>query len=185
METWAVVSRLRDSRTAAARTVYGRLLAASLRDPSVLSHHPAAVGAYFRLLTLGLVYGQSCLRSVTSSGSGKAVAAGADVLLLFDRILQAALLWFKSPPRYFARCTRKAAAEQLAALQAFIIELASVVTFWSGGKKGGPKRYPSYDASLPTAAHPVGPGNCGWHSCSLAGHVDVVSPARTLQSAVI
>eukprot|EP00878_Enallax_costatus_P012821 GHUV01013388.1.p1 GENE.GHUV01013388.1~~GHUV01013388.1.p1 ORF type:complete len:2087 (+),score=705.77 GHUV01013388.1:215-6475(+) len=167
METWAVVSRLRDSRTAAARTVYGRLLAASLRDPSVLSHHPAAVGAYFRLLTLGLVYGQSCLRSVTSSGSGKAVAAGADVLLLFDRILQAALLWFKSPPRYFARCTRKAAAEQLAALQAFIIELASVVTFWSGGKKGGPKRYPSYDASLPTAAHPVGPGGRGTAAAAL------------------
>ena len=74
-------------------------------------------------------------------------------------LLPQALLWFKSPPRYFARCTRKAAAEQLAALQAFITQLASVVTFWSGGKKGGPKKYPSYSPSLPTAAHPVGPGN--------------------------
>lgn len=89
IETWAVVSRLRDSRTAAARTVYGRLLAASLRDPLVLSHHPAAVGAYFRLLTLGLVYAKSCLQSVGSSGLGKMVPAGADALLLFDRILQA------------------------------------------------------------------------------------------------
>lgn len=90
METWAVVSRLRDSRTAAARTVYGRLLAASLQDPNVLSHHPAAVGAYFRLLTLGLVYGKSCLDAAGSGVPGRAgVAAGADVLLLFDRILRA------------------------------------------------------------------------------------------------
>lgn len=90
METWAVVSRLRDSRTAAARTVYGRLLAASLQNPCVLSHHPAAVGAYFRLLTLGLQYGKSCLRSAASGAAGRAgIAAGADILLLFDRILQA------------------------------------------------------------------------------------------------
>jgi hypothetical protein len=82
LETWAVVSRLRDGRTAAARAVYGRLLAASLQDPAVLSHHPAAVGAYFRLLTLGLVYGRSCL-GAAGSGPGR----GHDVLLLFDRIL--------------------------------------------------------------------------------------------------
>jgi hypothetical protein len=84
LETWAVVSRLRDGRTAAARAVYGRLLAASLQDPAVLSHHPAAVGAYFRLLTLGLVYGRSCL-GAAGSGPGR----GQDVLLLFDRILRA------------------------------------------------------------------------------------------------
>lgn len=34
-----------------------------------------------------------------------------------------ALLWFKSPPRYFARWTRRAAAEQVAALDTFIHEL--------------------------------------------------------------
>lgn len=34
-----------------------------------------------------------------------------------------ALLWFKSPPRYFARCTRRAAAEQVAALDTFMQEL--------------------------------------------------------------
>jgi len=60
--------------------MYGRLLAASLQDPAVLSHHPAAVGAYFRLLTLGLQYGRSCLRSGPAT-------AGRDILLLFDRIL--------------------------------------------------------------------------------------------------
>lgn len=81
-EQWAIISRLRDARTAAARVMYGRLLAASLHDPAVLSHHPAAVGAYFRLLTLGLKYGRSCLR-------GGPATAGKDVLLLFDRILQA------------------------------------------------------------------------------------------------
>lgn len=81
-EQWAVVGKLRDARTAAARVMYGRLLAASLHDPAVLSHHPAAVGAYFRLLTLGLKYGRSCLRA-------GAATAGKDVLLLFDRILQA------------------------------------------------------------------------------------------------
>jgi hypothetical protein len=81
-EQWAIISRLRDARTAAARVMYGRLLAASLQDPAVLSHHPAAVGAYFRLLTLGLKYGRSCLR-------GGPATAGKDVLLLFDRILQA------------------------------------------------------------------------------------------------
>ncbi len=31
-----------------------------------------------------------------------------------------ALMWFRSPPRYFARCTRADAAQQLAALQEFI-----------------------------------------------------------------
>lgn len=81
-EQWAIISRLRDARTAAARVMYGRLLAASLQDPAVLSHHPAAVGAYFRLLSLGLKYGRSCLR-------GGPATAGKDVLLLFDRILQA------------------------------------------------------------------------------------------------
>lgn len=81
-EQWAVIARLRDARTAAARVMYGRLLAASLQDPAVLSHHPAALGAYFRLLTLGLKYGRSCLR-------GGPATAGKDVLLLFDRILRA------------------------------------------------------------------------------------------------
>jgi transposase len=81
-EQWAVIGKLRDARTAAARVMYGRLLAASLHDPAVLSHHPAAVGAYFRLLTLGLKYGRSCLRAGPAT-------AGKDVLLLFDRILQA------------------------------------------------------------------------------------------------
>jgi transposase len=84
-EQWAVISKLRDARTAAARVMYGRLLAASLLDPAVLSHHPAAVGAYFRLLTLGLKYGRSCLRAGPAT-------AGKDVLLLFDRILQAVRL---------------------------------------------------------------------------------------------
>jgi hypothetical protein len=89
LEQWAVVSRLRDGRTAAARVMYGRLLAASLQDPVVLSHHPAAVGAYFRLLTLALKYGRSCLLSGAGS-SGR--AAGRDVLMLFDRILRAVRL---------------------------------------------------------------------------------------------
>lgn len=80
-EQWAVISSLRDGRTAAARVMYGRLLAASLHDPAVLSHHPAALGAYFRLLTLALQYGRSCLR-------GGPASAGQDVLLLFDKILQ-------------------------------------------------------------------------------------------------
>lgn len=71
---------MRDGRTAAARMLFGRLLAASLQDPLVLSHHPAALGAYFRLLTLGLVYGKSCVA---------AGAVGSDVLLLFDRIIRA------------------------------------------------------------------------------------------------
>ncbi|WIA31067.1 hypothetical protein OEZ86_001095 [Tetradesmus obliquus] len=150
LETWAVVSRLRDGRTAAARAVYGRLLAASLQDPAVLSHHPAAVGAYFRLLTLGLVYGRSCL-GAAGSGPGR----GQDVLLLFDRILRAALLWFRSPPRYFARCSRHTAQQQLAALEAFMAELGSLVALGAAGgiawKQGG---WPSYDCGcMPGAGH--------------------------------
>uniref|UniRef100_A0A383V936 1-phosphatidylinositol 4-kinase n=1 Tax=Tetradesmus obliquus TaxID=3088 RepID=A0A383V936_TETOB len=150
LETWAVVSRLRDGRTAAARAVYGRLLAASLQDPAVLSHHPAAVGAYFRLLTLGLVYGRSCL-GAAGSGPGR----GQDVLLLFDRILRAALLWFRSPPRYFARCSRHTAQQQLAALEAFMAELGSLVALGAAGgiawRQGG---WPSYDCGcMPGAGH--------------------------------
>ncbi|KAF6255211.1 hypothetical protein COO60DRAFT_237645 [Scenedesmus sp. NREL 46B-D3] len=128
LESWAVVSRLRDGRTAAARAVYGRLLAASLQDPAVLSHHPAAVGAYFRLLTLGLVYGRSCL-----GAAGSGADRGQDVLLLFDRILRTALLWFRSPPRYFARCSRNTAQQQLAALEVFMAELDGVTAMGAAG----------------------------------------------------
>jgi hypothetical protein len=192
-EQWAIISRMRDARTAAARVTYGRLLAASLHDPVVLSHHPAAVGAYFRLLTLGLKYGRSCVR-------GGPATAGKDVLLLFDRIVQAvslappvltkrilaltpddrtyatlawsnnrvdhfacnaftqrdpfvlvsyaalqALLWFKSPPRYFARCTRRAAAEQVAALDTFMQELSKTLSTGIGStSRSAELTWPSY-----------------------------------------
>ncbi|KAF8068220.1 PI4KA1 [Scenedesmus sp. PABB004] len=121
LETWAVVSRLRDGRAAAARAVIGRLLAASLQDPAALCHHPAAVGAYFRLLTLGL-----------------------------------ALLWFRSPPRYFARCTRQDAAEQLSALEAFIAELAAVA-----GLGGGRGAWPTFPAGAGVPGAASGTTSCG------------------------
>eukprot|EP00879_Flechtneria_rotunda_P007045 GHRR01007395.1.p1 GENE.GHRR01007395.1~~GHRR01007395.1.p1 ORF type:complete len:1449 (+),score=535.85 GHRR01007395.1:542-4348(+) len=145
LETWVVVSRLRDSRTAAARALFGRLLAASLQDPTALSHHPAAVGAYFRLLTLGLVFARSSMGMQLGEGARAQIGAGQDVLLLFDRIIQAALFWFRSPPRYFAKCTRHAAVEQVAALETFIAELSVLV---SEAKAAGWQSFPTYNALI-------------------------------------
>jgi hypothetical protein len=217
-EQWAIISRMRDARTAAARVTYGRLLAASLHDPAVLSHHPAAVGAYFRLLTLGLKYGRSCVK-------GGPATAGKDVLLLFDRIVQAvsvcvrtgsvaiaarsywvlaieretrtdvrpcltaafntllarrclhrfvylsfltlqALLWFKSPPRYFARCTRRAAAEQVAAVNTFMQELNKTLNTGIGStSRSAELTWPSYRSPAAAAAgHAAG-------LCSIAAPV--------------
>lgn len=206
-ETWEVVGRLRDGRTDAARALYSRLLAASLHDPAMLSHHPAAVGAYFRLLTLGLRFGRGCA-GAAALRSGR---AGRDVLLLFDHVLRAVslllrmplccmaavlhsaclwrhwqscavqgatacmptpctclhlpcvpaatpciqgLLWFRSPPRYFGRLTRQAAAEQVAALEAFAAELTAVRAIMLRGGGGG-AGWPSYNAAavpVPAAA---------------------------------
>lgn len=55
-----------------------------------------------------------------------------------------ALFWFKSPPRYFARCTRQDAAKQLLALEAFLAELNTVIAFWS--ELTHSKAYPSFAA---------------------------------------
>lgn len=90
-ETWAVMSLLRDTRTAAARGVLGRLLAASLQDPLVLSHHPAALGAYFRLLSFGLTYAADCMAARPPDG-GHSGGDSDDVLLLTDRVLRAVRL---------------------------------------------------------------------------------------------
>lgn len=85
LEMWVVVARLGDSRTAAARQQYGRLLHASLRDPSLLTSHPAAVGARFRLLTLGLVYAQSAVKTAATAAGNQPASR----TLLIDQILRA------------------------------------------------------------------------------------------------
>jgi hypothetical protein len=64
-------------------------------------------------------------------------------------ILLQALLWFKSPPRYFARCTRRAAAEQVAALETFTQELTKTLKMgvaYAGKGSGlpGDLAWPSY-----------------------------------------
>lgn len=67
-----------------------------------------------------------------------------------------ALLWFKSPPRYFARCTRRAAAEQVAALDTFMLELQRTLTSGVGSSgAAGDLTWPSY--RTPAAAE-LGPG---------------------------
>jgi len=133
-ELWTAAVRLGDVRSEAVRGLYGRLLHHSLRDPSVLSSHPAALGARFRLLTLGLQYGRSLLSRP---------AAGSDpgVLLLFDKILRAALFWFRDPPRYYAKGTRREAGDAVAALAGFL----------QGLRQG---TWPSYSPGE-SAVHPV------------------------------
>ena len=84
IELWSIVSPLGDDRASAAQHQFGRLLHASLQDPSVLTHHPAAVGAYFRLLQLGLAYS----RSLLLPGVGL-IRQATPTLLLFDQILRA------------------------------------------------------------------------------------------------
>jgi hypothetical protein len=72
-----------------------------------------------------------------------------------------ALLWFRSPPRYFARWTRQAAAEQVAALEAFMAEVSTVAALGlpvPPGHGQGTAGWPSYDASTKDgvgAVHPV------------------------------
>lgn len=57
-----------------------------------------------------------------------------------------ALLWFRSPPRYFARCSRHTAQQQLAALEAFMAELDSLVALGAaGGIRWKQDGWPSYD----------------------------------------
>lgn len=119
-EQWTLTSGLGDTRAEAVRALYNRLLHYSLRDPAALSSHPAAIGARFRLLQLGLVYGRSVLArqalaadaaAAPGAGKGRARSGGAaaagtaaegedgSVLLLFDKILRAALFWFKGTNR--------------------------------------------------------------------------------------
>lgn len=74
-------------------------------------------------------------------------------------MLLQALLWFKSPPRYFARCTRRAAAEQVAALETFTQELTKTLKMgvrYAGKGSGSPGdlAWPSYRS--PAAAE-LGP----------------------------
>jgi hypothetical protein len=67
-----------------------------------------------------------------------------------------ALLWFRSPPRYFARCSRHTAQQQLAALEAFVAELDSLVALGAaGGIKWKQDGWPSYDCGcMPGAGMP-------------------------------
>lgn len=68
-----------------------------------------------------------------------------------------ALLWFKSPPRYFARCTRRAAAEQVAALDTFMRELQK--TLKSGVGSSGSANdltWPSYRTPAAVELAPAG-----------------------------
>lgn len=74
-------------------------------------------------------------------------------------MLLQALLWFKSPPRYFARCTRRAAAEEVAALETFTQELTKTLKMgvrYAGKGSGSPGdlAWPSYRS--PAAAE-LGP----------------------------
>lgn len=83
-----------------------------------------------------------------------------------------ALLWFRSPPRYFARCSRHTAQQQLAALEAFMAELGSLVALGAAGgiawKQGG---WPSYDCGCMPGAG-AGLSMC-LHECVLPVRVCV------------
>jgi hypothetical protein len=74
-------------------------------------------------------------------------------------VLQA-LLWFKSPPRYFARCTRRAAAEQVAALDTFMQELNRTLSMGvryasSGSGASADLVWPSYRTPAAADLAPV------------------------------
>jgi hypothetical protein len=76
-------------------------------------------------------------------------------------VLQA-LLWFKSPPRYFARCTRRAAAEQVAALDTFMQELDKTLSMGvryasSGSGASAEFVWPSYRTPAAAAAAALAP----------------------------
>ncbi len=70
--------------------------------------------------------------------------------------LRQALLWFKSPPRYFARCTRRAAAEQVAALDTFMQELQKTLKSGVGGGSASDLTWPSYRTPAAAEMAPVG-----------------------------
>lgn len=76
-----------------------------------------------------------------------------------------ALLWFRSPPRYFARCTRQAAYEQLAALEAFMHQVDKTIEMGLGtpGGNKSASSWPSYKPATAYAAAGTGRGYQAWN----------------------
>ncbi|GMH40744.1 hypothetical protein BSKO_08648 [Bryopsis sp. KO-2023] len=115
LEQWELVRN--EPSTGAFCAIYGRLLQQSLGDPSVLSHHPAAAGALFKLLTLGLRYCEFCLKDHVESVSAA---------VLYERIIKAGLTWFECPPAWYGGWTRTENEEEALAVDVF----ESILNSW-------------------------------------------------------
>lgn len=84
LEQWELAKT--EPNTLAYSSIYGRLLQHSLSDPSALTHHPAAVGARFRLLMLGLRY---C--TMFANREKEYLPAS----IMYQRVIRAGLAWYE------------------------------------------------------------------------------------------
>lgn len=115
-----------DASAAGLLAAFQRLFEASLDgDGALLSTHPAAVGARFRLLSLCLRFCRRC-----AVGPSPPAAAAAAVPGLRRRLLVAGLAWFRQPAAYYASVTRSQAEENCRAVADFL-RLLSGEKGWS------------------------------------------------------
>ncbi|KAK9812698.1 hypothetical protein WJX72_002251 [[Myrmecia] bisecta] len=141
LETWQVFSAGSSSQARAVTIQYGRLLQQSLKDPQGLTHQPASSGARFRLLLLALRY---CHQMQAARPNQPCPLP---VMVLFERILQAALQWFRAPPAWYGRWTIEEAREEAYAVTDFAA-MVDAVTYWptlpreAGRQAGGAQPHP-------------------------------------------
>lgn len=113
-------------------SLIGRLLQGSLKRPDQFSSHPAATGAFFSLMLLGLKFCACQLQTHPTMSMG--------IYLLEDRIYRAALSWFSSDPIWYESNIEGLAQAEAQALAIFVQQLASdrLESFSVGEKLGKP-----------------------------------------------
>ncbi len=137
LELWATTSSRGGADSAAAAGMLLHVLQRSLADPSLLSMHPLAVGARFRLLQLALrcaawqlqqaqqqqaqqpldLGDSSVAGDVRLGAAAQPSAAALGGVLLQERAIRAGLLWFKGRPDFYHRSSLRHAEEAYQSIQ--------------------------------------------------------------------
>mmetsp|Transcript_21130 Transcript_21130/g.58632 ORF Transcript_21130/g.58632 Transcript_21130/m.58632 type:complete len:765 (+) Transcript_21130:339-2633(+) len=145
-EQWAMTKLGALQHSESAMMVFRRLLELSLHQADSILHHPCCTSIFFRLMNLALQYYRMEVVGHTK--------ADAQASLLFVRILNAALLWFSMPPRFYQGPGPDYNSKTTEAVQAFWTTLEGVrtvppmsFTSLSGNKKSEHMLWPQFENS--------------------------------------